>query len=288
MKIKNILSGIVVAYIIDGENMKLKIHGDRKGFTLIELLVVIAIVGIIAVMVAPEFGVFSANTRVRECATELNQNMRLARAMAVKENRQYLMVFHMAGNPSAAINPQGRYLIGVDIDGDNDLTTVSTSNNGDTFGPCKDTKVFDVNEDGDLDDAIDRGDGIPDNDDDVHPKDGDGVPDCVKVFNLNECGTKIVFGTLAPNGPDGTSDTICANGLGVCFGNTSNPVRVGFDPDGSATDMGSVYLEHNNASNEGKRYSYVFRISSNAGAMSMWRWNGDKDYTIEQNWTQLR
>ncbi|HDZ84493.1 MAG TPA: hypothetical protein ENH45_04660 [Nitrospirae bacterium] len=74
----------------------------------------------------------------------------------------------------------------------------------------------------------------------------------------------------------------------MCFGNTANPVRVGFNADGSATEIGSVYLDHNDGSGGGKRYSYVVRISSNAGAMSMFRWDGDADYPSEQDWTELR
>ncbi len=251
--------------------MKLKIKRNRKGFTLLEVMVVVVIISIIAFLVAPELGLFNADSVMRECVINVNQNMRVARAMAIKENRQYLMVFDTTNR---------RYMVGADNDNDGDLTSFV-----DTFGSCNDTKIFDINADGDVLDAIDRGDGIPDLNPDAN---FDGVPDCVRVFNLNECGIKVRFGTLAPNGPDGTGDAICTNGLGVCFGNTINPIRVGFNADGSATAIGSVYLDHNDGSGGGKRYSYLVRISSNAGAMSIFRWDGDADYPTKINWTELR
>ena len=126
----------------------------EKGITLIELLVAIAIVGILAVLVAPELGRFRSNYNARSCATDLIQHMRVARAMAIKENREYLIVFDIANQ---------RYLIGFDGDGDNDLVTVDS----DTFGICNDAD----------------GDRLPNGDALVN-----GVPSCVRVVNLNDCG----------------------------------------------------------------------------------------------------
>ncbi len=138
---------------------------SKDGVTLIELLVIIALIGVISVLVAPEIGRFNSNYRVRSCATDLVQNMRAARAMAIKENRDYLIVFDPTNQ---------RYLIGSDQDNDNNLITVSTANNGDTYGPCKDTD----------------GDRIPDSDTDTN---GDGVPDCIRVENLRNMGSILSY-----------------------------------------------------------------------------------------------
>ncbi len=222
---------------------------NNNGITLIELLVVIGIIGIVALFTAPQIGLLRSSYNVRSCATDLIQNMRVARAMAIKENREYLIVFDTANQ---------RYLMGFDGDGDNDLTTP----NSDTFGICMDTD----------------NDRLPEGDVAVN-----GVPSCVRVVNLNECGNGILYNTLAPNGPDGPGDTICANGLGVCFGNTANPVRADFNADGSAGNLGSVYFQQTT-----RGYSYCVRISNNVGVTNMWKWDGDINNQTETNWTEIR
>jgi type II secretory pathway pseudopilin PulG len=240
---------------------------SNEGITLAELLVTITVIGILALLVGPEIGRFRSNYNVRSCATDLIQNMRLARAMAIKENREYLIVFDTANQ---------RYLIGFDNDGDDNLTTV----NNDTFGFCKDTPTSDTDGDG----INDRGDGIPDTDADAN---GDGVPDCVRVVNIGECGNGINIGTLAPNGPDdngdGTNDPLCANGLGVCFGSTANPIRANFNSDGSVDNPGYVYFQQAT-----RGYSYVVTISNTAGATNMWKWDGDINSPLVTTWTEMR
>jgi prepilin-type N-terminal cleavage/methylation domain-containing protein len=66
---------------------------NKKGFSLIELLIVISIVGILAAVGVPQYGIFAANSKARESTTDLLQNIRLTRTMAIKENRQYLINF---------------------------------------------------------------------------------------------------------------------------------------------------------------------------------------------------
>ncbi len=228
----------------------------EKGITLIELLVAIAIVGIISVLVAPEIGRFRSNYNARSCATDLIQYMRVARAMAIKENREYLIVFDIANQ---------RYLIGFDGDGDNDLITVDF----DTFGICNDAD----------------GDRLPNGDALVN-----GVPSCVRVVNLNDCGNNISFNTPAPNGPDtdgagpNPPNAFCANGLGVCFGATANPIRADFNPNGSIGNLGSVYFQQTT-----RGYSYVVIASTTSGQTNMWKWDGRiPDDALNPNWTEIR
>ena len=232
----------------------------EKGITLIELLVAIAIVGIISVLVAPEIGRFRSNYNARSCATDLIQYMRVARAMAIKENREYLIVFHMAGNPSAAINPQGRYLIGFDGDGDDDLITVDF----DTFGICNDAD----------------GDRLPNGDALVN-----GVPSCVRVVNLAACGNNIIFGYATgitpPTNPP--NDLVPPPNSGITFSGT--PPTAQFDADGSMDKLGSVYFQQTT-----RGYSYCVIISNNAGATNMWKWNGDANNLNPPlpAWTEIR
>ncbi len=95
---------------------------NNSGLTIVELVVAIAIVGILALFVAPQIGLMRSNYNVRSCATDLIQNIRTARAMAIKENGEYIIVFNLAGQ---------MYSIGYDDDGDNDLVSAT-----DGYGDC--------------------------------------------------------------------------------------------------------------------------------------------------------
>ncbi len=225
------------------------ILSNRRGVTLIELIIVLSIIGILAIIGVPEISRFSSTYKARSCATDLIQNMKVAKAMAIKENREYLITFDTANQ---------RYMIGFSSN-DNDLRDL----NLDTFGICKDTD----------------GDRLPNGDSDTNP--ADGVPDCVKVVNLSDCGNNIQFGTLASKDPQG--DNITCNGKTVCFSATSNPIRADFNPDGSAGNLGSVYFQQ-----ASRGYSYCVRVSNSAGALNMWKWDGDKDNTGITTWTELR
>jgi len=241
-----------------------------NGITLIELLVTIAIVAVIAAITAPMLGLFQSRAGVQQCATDLIQHMRVAKAMAIKENREYLIVFDAANQ---------RYLIGFDGDADDDLTTLDS----DTFGICMDTLIFDSDGDG----ILDRGDRLPEGDEFVN-----GVPSCVRVVNITDCGNNVEYGytnpdgTTPPNSPNctaaapipGDSSIILSNGINV----------VDFHTDGSVGAIGSIYFQQTT-----RGYSYCTRIHDTVGTMSVYKWDGDTDNPLpnecpNDNWTEMR
>ena len=184
-----------------------RILSSKQGVTLVELVVVMSIIGIIALFGVPEIMRFVSDSKARSCATDLIQNMKIAKSMALKENRPYLITFDTANK---------RYMIGFDGDGDNDLITL----NSDTFGICKDTDS----------DRLPEGDVLV-----------NGVPDCVKVVNLSSCGSSIDFGTMAP--ASSLPGDTCSNGK-VCFDGSTNHQYITFNRNGSIAETGSVYIMH--------------------------------------------
>ncbi|UCH82485.1 MAG: GspH/FimT family pseudopilin [Nitrospiraceae bacterium] len=92
----------------------MKMIKNENGVSLIELLITIVIISILASMGIPQYGKFVGESRVRSAADDLLQTMRLARTMAIKENRAYFITFNEAGDDS--------FSIGFDGDGNNKLT----------------------------------------------------------------------------------------------------------------------------------------------------------------------
>jgi prepilin-type N-terminal cleavage/methylation domain-containing protein len=84
-----------------------RILSSRQGLTLVELIVVMSIIGMIALFGVPEINRFVSDSKARSCATDLIQNMKIAKSMALKENRQYLITFDASGK---------KYRIGFDGD----------------------------------------------------------------------------------------------------------------------------------------------------------------------------
>ncbi len=85
---------------------------DNTGVTLVELLIVFVIIGIMLTLGVAGYRGFVAKDRVRRAASELLQNMRLARTMAIKENRSYNIIFDYNNQI---------YRVGYDGNGDGDL-----------------------------------------------------------------------------------------------------------------------------------------------------------------------
>jgi len=219
---------------------------NDKGVTLVELIITIAIISILAGIGIPQYGRFVANSKVRSAANDLLQNMRLARTMAIKENRNYLVTFNEAG--------ANTYSMGFDGDGNNRLTD---------------------------------------------PADGYGAGNIRTVDLAISYGSDVSFGTAADEGPD-ERDTcpacIAVTGSTVAFGGTAGPVRQVFNPEGTISFTGSVFLMHSI-----RGFTYMLRISNQAGKIDVWKWDGDNEKTniplVNQcnnaprrycRWTELR
>jgi prepilin-type N-terminal cleavage/methylation domain-containing protein len=96
--------------------MKMNIARENSGVSLIELVIVVAVIGLLSIVAVPQYGRFIAKGKVRSATNDLFQNMRMARTMAIKENRQYLITFNEAADPA------NTYRIGFDGNGNNSLT----------------------------------------------------------------------------------------------------------------------------------------------------------------------
>lgn len=99
--------------IIGSDMMKITPYCRNSGVTLVELLIVISIISILALMAVPQYGRFVAKSNARKATNDLLQNMRLARTMAIKENRPYLITFN-EGNANS-------YRFGFDGNNNNSL-----------------------------------------------------------------------------------------------------------------------------------------------------------------------
>ena len=62
-------------------------NGSRaRGFTLIELMVVVTVLALLALLAAPMYQTFVANTQIRSASESIMHGLRLAQAEAVKRN----------------------------------------------------------------------------------------------------------------------------------------------------------------------------------------------------------
>ena len=223
----------------------------EEGFTLIELLVTIALVSLIASFGIPQISQFSSNFNIKSAATDFLQNVKLARAMAIKENREYLIIFDTINNS---------YYIGFDGNNDGDLRDLKD----DTFSYCNDSNK----------------DGRPDND----TLDKRGMPQCVKrIYLSDEYGEKVrldgplISQQIPPNEPDSQdpiNKSIALNG-----GSMKIPIRT----DGSIPRNGKVYFQHAE-----RGYTYCITFSNYAGKIDLFKWKGDVYNNDEKEWVEVR
>ena len=83
------------------------------GFTLFELAMIMAIIALLASMAIPAFSVWMPNYKLRSVARGLYSDLQMAKLGAVKQNKEWAVVFDQASNP-------GRYFVCSD-DGANDV-----------------------------------------------------------------------------------------------------------------------------------------------------------------------
>jgi len=212
--------------------------------SLIELVVVIAIVGALLAIGIPEYGRFAAKNRVRRAANDLIQEMRLARTIAILQNREYLMVFDPDPDSDASTHDD-KYLIGFDGDGDNNLLTPGVD--GYQNGP-------------------------------------------VKIVNLSDYGSAVMFGTLSDRKTSGELvDGSYCKGKTACFGNTK-PAHEIFKPSGSVGLKGSVYFQYDPGRFGSCGFCYAVVVSTFSARINLWRWNGEKGKPPSSfpYWTELR
>lgn len=64
------------------------------GFTLIELLIAVAVLGVLISIAVPSFSIWIANTKIRTTAEAILNGMQLARAEAVRRNRNVQLLLN--------------------------------------------------------------------------------------------------------------------------------------------------------------------------------------------------
>lgn len=76
-----------------GKFSRMKRSSKRRGFTLVELMVVIGIIGLVAVIVVPNFASMQRRARTRSAAHKLAQHFKTIRERAIASSGNYVFSF---------------------------------------------------------------------------------------------------------------------------------------------------------------------------------------------------
>ncbi|MFQ5842716.1 MAG: GspH/FimT family pseudopilin [Thermodesulfobacteriota bacterium] len=79
----------------------------EKGLTIIELVVVMGILGIMVLIAIPNIGRWLPRYRLRSAARDVASNMQLARLGAIKDNREWALLFDVNGQSYQIISNKG-------------------------------------------------------------------------------------------------------------------------------------------------------------------------------------
>lgn len=80
---------------------------NEKGLTIIELVVVMGILGIMVLIAIPNIGRWLPRYRLRSAARDVASNMQLARLGAIKDNREWALLFDANGQSYQIISNKG-------------------------------------------------------------------------------------------------------------------------------------------------------------------------------------
>jgi prepilin-type N-terminal cleavage/methylation domain-containing protein len=81
---------------------------NQRGFSLTEMMVVVGILGIMGLIAVPTLVTALPGYRLKSSARDLCSNMRKARSLAVKQNRNVIIEFHVDNNTYIIINNNER------------------------------------------------------------------------------------------------------------------------------------------------------------------------------------
>ena len=93
--------------------IKCKFHSQRegmqgkRGLTIIELIVVMCILGVMVLVAIPNIGRWLPRYRLKSAARDVASNMQLARLGAIKENREWALLFDVNGQSYQIISDKG-------------------------------------------------------------------------------------------------------------------------------------------------------------------------------------
>ncbi len=79
----------------------------KRGLTIIELIVVMCILGVMVLIAIPNIGRWLPRYRLKSAARDVASNMQLARLGAIKDNREWALLFDVNGQSYQIISDKG-------------------------------------------------------------------------------------------------------------------------------------------------------------------------------------